>query len=388
MVSSRRLLAIDWMRGFVMILMITDHASSAFNAERPWKDSVHLFTPADLPSTLEFLFRWASHLCAPTFVFLAGTSLAIKVQRSLARGEDSWTIDRDLLVRGAIIASVDVLMISWLFPDFLLLQVMYVIGLSMMSIVVFRRMKTWAVLSFGLAVLVGGELLFRDHSMIPMEVVSAGNMANAVLLSAGMFPSPVETLQTWSSIYVAYPLLPWMAIMLLGWAFGQLLQSWEGAEDRDRKATRFLLKTGLGALGLFAMVRGWNSYGNLSLLRLDGSLVEWLRVSKYPPSLSYVALELGCMALLLALFFRLQSSSRFNERPNSPLLVFGQTAFFFYVAHMPLLDLTARALGMHKQAGLAAAALASILGLAVMYPLCRWYRELKRAHPASILRYG
>jgi len=121
---------------------------------------------------------------------------------------------------------------------------------------------------------------------------------------------------------------------------------------------------------------------------LASSQVEWLRASKYSPPLSYVALELGCMALLLALFFWLQSIPRLDERRNAPLLVFGQTAFFFYFVHMPLLEVAARALGMHKEAGLLTASVASVVGLAVMYPLCRWYRELKRVHPTSILRCG
>ena len=386
-VTANRLSALDRMRGFVMILMITDHASSSFNAHRPWKDSVHFFDPAEYPTTVEFLFRWMSHLCAPTFVFLAGTSLAISIQRRLDRGVDHRAIDKDLLIRGLMIFAVEILVIGWLYPDFLLFQVMYAIGLSMIAMIVLRRLNPAVLVGAAVVILAGYEAVFLDRGMVPVDPMTAGRIVNAMLLSAGMMPTSLQDVDAFKAVFVAYPVIPWLAIMLLGWGFGRLLCRWDGAPDRDRRAARLLMLSGVVSLILFAVVRGANGYGNLSLPRLDGSVMEWLRVSKYPPSLSYVALELGCMALLLSCFFRLQLFAKWAPGPKSVLLVFGQTAFFFYVLHIPALDLAARALGMHKAAGLTAAVVASLIGLVVLYPLCRVYRQLKRAHPKSILRY-
>src|SRR6187399_1472822 len=102
--TASRIAAIDWMRGLVMVLMVIDHAAMAFNRHHIDRDSA-VYPDAsvmDLPA-LEFFTRWITHLCAPSFVFLAGTALALSVERRVARGIDSWEIDRGILVRAAII---------------------------------------------------------------------------------------------------------------------------------------------------------------------------------------------------------------------------------------------------------------------------------------------
>lgn len=382
---NSRMPALDWMRGLVMVLMVTDHASMAFNAHRAGLESVH-FDHFERPELFDFLCRWLSHLCAPTFVFLAGVSLAISIQRKVARGAAAKSIDRDLLVRGLVICSVEVVVISWMY-DFLLLQVMYAIGISMIAMILLRRLPTGVLFGLGVLMLAGYELVFQGHSMFPMEPVSVGAIANALLVSGARFPAPWAPLDTWDPVVAVYPLLPWLAMLIVGWCFGRRLVAWENSGDRDRRAVRLLLACGLGGLAVFVLVRGLNGYGNLDLLRLDGSLLEWLRASKYPPSLSFAALELGLMSLLLAGFFRIQSLRGGNYRANGPLLVFGQTAFFFYVVHMPALHLAARLLGMFEQGGLLEAAVASVCMLLVLYPICRAYRNFKRSHPQSVFRY-
>jgi len=144
---------------------------------------------------------------------------------------------------------------------------------------------------------------------------------------------------------------------------------------------------GLMGLGIFALVRGLNAYGNMRLLRDDLSFLQWLHVSKYPPSLSFIALELGIMAIILAGLFRLQLARHGRVRLNNPVLVFGQTAFFFYITHIVVLEVAARSLGLHKTEGLVVAVIACLLSLVVLYPLCRWYRGVKAARPESWLRY-
>src|SRR6188768_4384968 len=131
--GSHRIAAIDWMRGFVMILMIFDHASMSFDRNHLDDDSA-LYANAmtmGLPAG-EFFTRWMTHLCAPTFVFLAGTALALSIERRVARGIDSWEIDRGILVRGAIIVLFDLTVIS-LGIQRLSLSVLFSIGMSMMA---------------------------------------------------------------------------------------------------------------------------------------------------------------------------------------------------------------------------------------------------------------
>jgi uncharacterized membrane protein len=80
-IVSERVAALDWMRGLVMVLMSLDHASEMFNAGRVVTDAVFIYKPGTPLPVAQFLVRWITHLCAPTFVFLAGTSLALSVER-------------------------------------------------------------------------------------------------------------------------------------------------------------------------------------------------------------------------------------------------------------------------------------------------------------------
>src|SRR5262245_55580587 len=103
--TAERVATIDWMRGVVMVLPVIDHASMAFDGSHIAEDSaMYPEAAASALPAAEFLTRWITHLCAPTFVFLAGTALALSVERRVLRGEDPWDIDRSILARGAIIA--------------------------------------------------------------------------------------------------------------------------------------------------------------------------------------------------------------------------------------------------------------------------------------------
>jgi uncharacterized membrane protein len=374
---SKRLAALDWMRGLVMVLMLVDHASGAFNAGRLQTDGMTLWTPgAPLPAA-QFLTRWMTHLCAPTFVFLAGAALALSLHRRLEAGESPRGLDGFQLRRGLFIALLDPLWMSWAFlkPGDVVLQVMYVLGLGMVCMVPLRRLGVRTLLAVGLVLLLGGEalvglclfLLGGPDPTVPVALVASGGV-----FAQGRF-------------IIGYPLLPWLGMMCLGWAFGRYVL--ESREGRARlPVARLLAGAGAAALGLFALVRGLNGYGNMLLYRDDGSLLQWLHVSKYPPSLSYAALELGLMALLLAGFWRLEE--RLGEvKGLEPLRTLGQTALFFYVLHVHLLEGAAAALGVKKQLGLTATYVAAAAALAVLYPACVWYRRYKAAHPDGWTRY-
>src|SRR5215212_2969577 len=95
------------MRGLVMVLMALDHSSEAFNAGRVFTDSTFLYKPGTPLPAAQFLTRWITHLCAPTFLFLAGVGLAFTVKR-LEKEAGSWAVDRHLAIRGVVIAGFEV----------------------------------------------------------------------------------------------------------------------------------------------------------------------------------------------------------------------------------------------------------------------------------------
>ncbi len=370
---KHRLPALDWMRGIVMILMATDHASGAFNSNRLVTDSPFFYTPDTALPYLDFLYRWVSHLCAPSFLFLAGTALSLSISRKEKKEVPQSGIDRDLFIRGLIIVAVDPLFVNlfWV-PGLLLLQVMYAIGCALILMIPMRRLGIGWLMLIAAAVLVAGEFLLP-----PKLVVSGGPGAivNSFLIGSGIV----------GKILVVYPVLPWWAMMALGWCFGRFLTG--GDCGKNRSAGHMMLIAGILCLVIFGVVRGFNGFGNMKLLRLDGTLVQWLHTSKYPPSISFVAMELGLMALILSGLFAVQRLVGDNFNSHNPILVFGQTPFFFYIMHILLLEVSARALGIHQQGGLIASLIATVIVLIVLYPVCGWYRSYKSAHRRSWLRY-
>jgi len=376
--KQQRLVALDWMRGIVMILMVTDHASEAFNADRLVVDSA-FFPGWDQPfDTLQFLFRWLSHLCAPVFVFLAGSSLALSISRRVESRVSAWRIDRDLIIRGLVIIGVEVTFIDWMwFPGGLLLQVMFAIGSSFLLMIGLRRLPSVLLIVLAPALLLLGEYTFTGEFG---QLSTPRRLLQGVLLDGGYFVFEF----TDKALMVAYPTLPWCAIMILGFVFGRWL-----VDREDHRATAKKL-FGLGALSLtlFAVVRGLNgSLGNLGLTRVDDSLVRWLQVSKYPPSLTFIALELGIMLLILAALFRIDHVRKAEVNRFNPVLVFGQTAFFFYVAHIFLLETAAQQMGLYMAGTLREATIAVLVALVVLYPACLLYRRVKSKYSRSLLRY-
>jgi uncharacterized membrane protein len=353
-----------------MVLMVIDHASMAFDGHHIAEDSA-LYPDAGtmaLPAG-EFFTRWITHLCAPTFVFLAGTSLALSVERRVLRGMDAWAIDRNILTRGAIIALMDPTIISF-GSGRLSFSVLFAIGLSMICMAALRRLPTWGLLAVGVGWIVLGE--------IPTGWVWHPPGNPPVL--AAFFVAPYGT----DHLSIKYPLFPWLAIMVLGWVFGRHLVR-VGAGTTRVSGKTVLWISGILALVVFAFVR-WNAgYGDMFLHRADHSWQQWLHVSKYPPSLTYCALELGFLFLCLAFLRAIEQ--RIGIRQNGIFLVFGQTAMFFYLVHRLVLEIPATYFGLRGVGGLGTTYIVAAVLLALLYPVCRWYRTFKAAHPDSFLKY-
>jgi uncharacterized membrane protein len=360
------------MRGIVMVLMAVDHSSGEFNAGRLFTDSVRMYTPGTPLPALQFLTRWVTHLCAPTFVFLAGASLALYVHRREATGTSAWAIDRHIALRGLIIAGFELwVSLFWMPFGRVLLQVLYAIGSSFLAMVLLRRLSTPALVAVAAAVLVLGEKLTDAMGWGPPE-------RTPLFASLLLVPGPR------GHFIVAYPMLPWLAIMLLGWAFGRVLTRRYDAPTM----VRGLAISGVALLALYAVVRGHNGYGNMRLLRENAGVVQWLHVSKYPPSLSFVGLELGLMALALAALWvpAAQRDADAGGR-DGPLRVLGKTPMLFYLLHIPCLVLTAHALGLAGKLGLRATYLFAAGVVVLLLPVCRAYGRYKAARPGGWTRY-
>lgn len=385
---AQRATAIDRMRGLVMVLMVIDHADMVFDRNHQLHDSARTYAGQAFPA-LEYFTRWLTHLCAPTFVFLAGVAIAFSIAGQRARSVPDAVIDRHLIKRGLLIALLDPLFMSLAFLgiirwQMIVLQVLYAIGVSMALMPLVRRVPRGLLALAAVGLLAITELVFATELPAFRANVEPPLWLGA-LVTGGAYPAgPLR-------VVIMYPLLPWLALMMLGWVVG----GWALRTGRDRMA-RGLLAGGLAALAGFVALRWANGWGNAELLRTDGSLLQWLHVSKYPPSVTFALLELGIMAVILSGFVWLEHSGRLRALPRGPLLVFGRTALFFYLLHVPIIQalgwgtwlVTGADPERHPPAfGVGASYIVTAVVLIILYPLCIAYDHYKRAHPHGWTRY-
>lgn len=369
--GGARVVAVDWMRGLVMILMTLDHASEFFNSGRFRGDSAYL-VPLQEASTsaLQFLTRNVTHLCAPSFVFLAGLSIALSVAKREARAQRTVVIDAHLVGRALTLFGCEAFL-SLLAPGHhVLLQVLWAIGFAILASVLTRRLSISMQVALATLWLVGSEAL-------TLQLCPPGAEPSTPAL---MFLVPGHQ----GAVMSLYPALPWVAIFVLGQAFGRW--SIEARRHEPARVARRLLHFAALGFVVFVVVRFVDGYGNMGLYRGDdgqqgglASALRWLHVSKYPPSLSFVALELGLMALLLALFEGLALRRAVRVREHGLLLVLGRTALFYYMLHFIVLGAALAVAGLEEGSlGLGASYALAITCVLLLYPLCRAYLAFER----------
>src|SRR5256714_3268376 len=241
--ARKRIDSIDLLRGIVMVVMMLDHTRDYIHY------AVFQFDPLDLTktNTALFLTRWITHYCAPTFVFLAGTGAYLQFARGKSKGE----LSRFLITRGLwlVILEVTVVRAAAFFnldPRFLfLLQVIWVIGVSMVVLAALIHLPVEVIGAFGLLMNAGHNYFDRYRVIgFPQNLTPGwGTKLWMLLHIPGLFPigprfpSPV--------VFVLYPLIPWIGVMAAGYAFGALYKKAAAARKR------LLLLIGGGATLLF-----------------------------------------------------------------------------------------------------------------------------------------
>jgi uncharacterized membrane protein len=387
----RRIDSIDLLRGIVMVVMMLDHTRDFVH------NAVYQFDPTDPTRTNVALFftRWITHFCAPVFVFLAGTGAYLQFARGKSKGE----LSRFLVTRGLWLIFLEVTFVrigvSFTFDYRFLgfLQVIWVIGVSMIVLAALIHLPLKVIAAFGLSMIAIHNYFdgFRFEGWRgPGTAVPSLTGKLWILLHqpfeafpvAG-FPSPV--------LFVVYPLIPWIGVMAVGYAFGALYQL-----DAQRRR-RLLLIIGGGATALFIILRAINEYGDQSAWSQQKNIIyttlSFLNTSKYPPSLLFLLMTLGPSILALALFEAKESGGKIREF----FVTFGRVPLFFYLlqwftAHTISILLH---LAFGKPVGwlfqmpgespapaeagfnLAVVYAAWIIGVLILYPLCKWFAGVK-----------
>ena len=384
--TTSRLSSLDVLRGFIIVLMALDHIRDFFG-QAP-------FQPEDLSQTWPALFftRWITHLCAPLFVFLAGVSAWLygnKVQ-------DVNKLSRFLLTRGFwfIILEFAVVNLSLMFAwpwdkGFVFVQVLWAIGVSMVVLSGLVYLPVRWIAGIGIVMVLGHNLL----DGVPPEAWGGFGWLWKVLHVGGSW-IPFNESQSFGLV-VAYPMIPWIGVMALGYVFGPVMR-WEAPRRQ-----RLLAKLGIGLILFFIALRATNWYGDLrdwapQERGIVYSLLSFLNATKYPPSLLYLCMTVGPGLLLLLLF------ERWKGPVTSFLRVFGQVPFFFYLIHFSMIHVLSKLYygwdvdfffgsqekwppGYTPNLGLVYTVWFLFIG--AMYFVCRWYGRYKFSHDHWWLKY-
>ncbi|MCC3153206.1 heparan-alpha-glucosaminide N-acetyltransferase domain-containing protein [Hymenobacter sp. BT770] len=380
--GSARVQAVDVVRGVAMVLMALDHIREF------WSPMTMRAEDVAHASAALFFTRWVTHFCAPTFVLLSGVSIWLSARKQVSRARTSGF----LLTRGLWLVAVEVVLISlvlqWQY-NLILLEVLWAIGGSM----VLLAALVWLPRS-ALAVL--AVVIIAGHDALPViQPVTAGN-AGWALLHNPPFVLPVTGLPP---LLVAYSVGPWLGVLLAGYVLGPWFTL--PLPQRNRR----LRWAGLLALGLFLTLRATNWYGDpapwgAQPRGLGYTILSFLNVTKYPPSLLFLCLTLGGALLLLSV------TESPTSRPARWARTFGQVPLFYFVAHLLLVSgaawvWTRLAFGhpvnfsfasvkewpAAYQPSLLRAYAVWVLVVLTLYWPCRWYAGYKRRHSHWWLSY-
>lgn len=306
-----RIASIDLVRGAVMVIMAIDHVR------------VYSGLPAGGPTAGIFFTRWVTHVCAPAFVFLAGTSAFL-----YARTHDN--LPRHLLIRGAwlVLLELTLLRVAWTFNlDFMqyeLAGVIWMIGWCLILLAGVVRLPRGAIAIIGLVIVAGHNLLdpYLGQLIAAMGTSSLAGLWK--ILYVGFFAGPIRVTAAGPTLIVLYSIVPWIGVMMLGYAFGQVLMR---PPAGARKTT---LAIGVAATASFIVLRGLNLYGDPNPW-MPPSLFSLLNTNKYPASLAFLLMTLGPTLVAMSLL------DRARGRVAEWLTVFGRVPFFYYVLHIPLI---------------------------------------------------
>jgi len=383
-VKRPRLESVDVVRGVIMILMALDHTRDFLAPPG--------VSPTDLATATIPLFftRWITHFCAPVFFLLTGTGAFLSLRKKSKR-----ELSRFLFTRGLWLIFLEVVLFRCFVLQFnfdyhiTFLDVLWALGWAMIVLSGLVYLPTPAVSAFGI-------VMIASHNLF--DSVQSSNPIWSILHSLDFILANPQ-----HSVFVAYPLIPWVGVTATGFGLGQIY-NWDPGR---RKA--FLLRLGIALVAAFLVLRGINIYGDPFRWAPQKSaaftVLSFLNTTKYPPSLLFLLMTLGpAMIFLWAVDTR---TSRFLR----PALVIGKVPMFYYLLHFLLIHLLAVAVcfarygevhWMFESPGIDHFPFTAPPGwgfslpiiylfwafvVLALYPLCRWFAAVKQRRSDFWLSY-
>jgi uncharacterized membrane protein len=382
---KERINSVDLLRGIVMVVMALDHVRDYFT--HPAMD------PTNLATTTPWLFftRWITHFCAPTFVFLAGTGAYLQLARGKSKKELSWF----LFTRGIWLMVLEMTLVrfGWTF-DFnysvIVFQVIWALGGSMIVLALLVHLPLRLTGVFGIVMIITHN--FSDTVKVDWSHPFGFLWA---ILHTGDVLSPQKGLM----ILPFYPLIPWIGVMAAGYVFGYFY-----THERTWRENRMMI-LGIGMCILFIVLRSWNVYGDAAAWApqqdIAHSLISFFNVTKYPPSLLFLLMTLGPAIIILS------RAERWTMWIDRVMITFGRVPMFYYLLHIPLIHALSMVLELNRSGNasfltgmvffntfpddygysLWIVYLVWALVIIVLYPLCRWYENVKMSSRNKILSY-
>jgi uncharacterized membrane protein len=376
----KRIYSIDLMRGIVMIIMALDHV----------RDMMHITSitqqPTDLATTTPLLFftRWITHLCAPTFVFLSGTSAFISMKMKNNIDESR----KFLFKRGLWLVILEFTIVNfglWFDVHFnvFLFDVIATIGFGFIGLALLMKLPSKAIAVIGIAI------IFL-HNLAPFVPGAETSLFKKILMP--FFAPTAYPFGEGRLFVMGYPPVPWLGVMLVGFAAGKIFLMNEAQQKS------IFLKIGLSAIVLFILIRSINIYGDsIEWSHQKTSFftfLSFINVTKYPPSLDFISLFLGFMFLILA------ATQSIQNKCTDIVCVYGKVPLFYFIVHFYLIHLLVFIMiflqGFHVSdmifgfnfgrpksgSGIAlwAVYLVWIGVVLIMYPLCKMYGNYKLNH--------
>jgi uncharacterized membrane protein len=394
----QRVQSIDVLRGIVMVLMALDHTRDFFHKAITTSDLSMATDPTNLDTTTPFLFftRWITHFCAPTFVFLAGTSAYLMSRKKSIAELRSFMVKRGLWL---ILVEVLIISFSWTFNPLysvLFLQVIWAIGISMIILGLLIFLPVNAIVLIGLVITLG-------HNLLDMPTIAnslKGHFFSDLLFDAAF---TYYNYAPGHGIVIVYAFLQWTGLMFMGYGLGQLYVPGYDAVKRQK----LLLQLGTGILIFFVLLRFSNLYGDPYPWGIHPrgpvfSFLSFLNVYKYPPSLLYSSMRIWTALIVLSVL------EKYSNRITGFFNQFGRVPMFYYIAHFYLLKITAvivfflsgytskDIVGENNPFfflpegfgfSLAGVYLLWICLILVLYPLCKKYNAYKSTHQQWWLSY-
>ena len=378
-ITKTRIESIDLLKGLVMVIMALDHVRDYFHY------SAFMFDPTDpTQTTLPIFFtRFLTHFCAPAFSFLAGLSAFMIGKRKSPSELSSFLLKRGIWL---IFIELTIISFGWHFdPEFRRspLQVIWVLGVSMIVLAGLIHLPKRIILLFSVIIIFGHNLL--DGVDIKDNILwSILHQVNRHLIDETHYFSTV------------YALIPWVAVMSLGYCFGSLYDKTFDAQKRKI----ILNRVGSGSLVLFFILILFNTYGDPVKWTNYGfdtkTLMSIFNVTKYPASLLYLLITLGASILFLA------NSEKLKGKIVDFFCVFGRVPFFYYIIHLYLIHLLALLAAEFTGFGwqsmilpkfitrvealkghgfnLITVYLIWLIVIALLYPLCKKFDTYKQSH--------